>query len=67
MPGYVHVCTCIMYCIPILAADSTFSANPGKEKVRNTIIDEAAMTAPSPASLRVMLSGRGPAALSNCW
>ena len=55
-----------MYCVLIPAADSTFSVNPGKEKVKNTIIAEAAMAAPSPASLSKMLSGRGPA-FSNCW
>ena len=56
-----------MYCIPIPAADSTFSANPGKENVRNTAIAEAAIAAPSPARLSVMLFGRGPSTFSNCW
>ena len=39
--------------ISIPAADSTFSASPGKEKVRKTINADEAKLAPSPESFTV--------------
>ena len=41
------------------AADRTFSASPGNEKVKKTIVDDVAMLAPSPDSFTVTCVGRG--------
>ena len=40
-------------------AERTLYERPGKEKVRNTIVADAAMTAPSPESLMVTVGGGG--------
>ena len=46
-----------MYYRFIPLADRTLSQSPGKEKVRKTIVCDAAITAPSPESLRVTVAG----------
>ena len=42
-------CICAVYILP--AADKTFCSRSGNEKVRKTIVADAAMLAPSPESL----------------
>ena len=54
----VCICTCV---IRVPAADSTFSAYPAKENVRNTRVAESAIAAPSPDNL----SGRVPSTFSS--
>ena len=63
MYGCIHkfiTLTCIRIYIALPAADMTFSANAGNEKVRKTIVADAAILAPSPESFTVTLVGCAP-------
>ena len=54
---HTHIYYSNLYYIALPAADMTFSASPGNEKVRKTIVADAAMLVPSPESFTVTLVG----------
>ena len=55
----------VCYLYSVSAAKRTLSASPGKENVRKTMLDVAAILAPSPESFSVMQVCGGTCAFSN--
>ena len=56
---YMYTCNSNWDYMSLPAADRTLSASPGNEKVKKTIVEDAAMLAPSPDSFTVICVGRG--------